>query len=112
MPTKAKGIAKDVRNTLPIPSKKDREKNMLTSPHTRLKAPAFPDRSLIFFPPKKLIYALQCIWANSKLNYIIFDINILSLSLKRHLINTKLIKKLSIELYPDFSAFKFPLHFL
>ena len=51
MPMKAKGIAKDVKNTLPMPSKKDREKKMLTSPHTRLKVPEFSDRLLIFFPP-------------------------------------------------------------
>jgi len=51
MPIKAKGIAKDVRNTLPIPSQKGREKNMLRSPHTRLKVPAFSDSLLIFFPP-------------------------------------------------------------
>lgn len=51
IPARAKGIAKNVRNRLPIPSQKERERNMLISPEKRLKIPLILEFPLILFPP-------------------------------------------------------------
>lgn len=51
MPIRAKGMAKDVRNTLATPNQKDREIKTLINPHTRLKIPVIPEPLLILLPP-------------------------------------------------------------
>lgn len=59
IPARAKGIAKDVKNRLPIPDQKEREINMLISPKKRLKIPLISDIPLILFPPvKNMIFKL------------------------------------------------------
>lgn len=51
IPARANGIAKDVRNRLPIPTQKEREINTLISPKKRLKIPLMPEFPLILLPP-------------------------------------------------------------
>lgn len=54
IPARANGIAKDVKNRLPIPNQKERERNMLISPKTRLKIPLNLELPLILSPPVKM----------------------------------------------------------
>ncbi len=58
IPEMETGIAKEVRNRLPVPSQKEREINTLISPDIRLRIPLKPEKSLISFPParKPLMY--------------------------------------------------------
>lgn len=59
IPARAKGIAKDVKNKLPIPDQKEREINILISPKTRLKIPLISELPLILSPPlKNMIFKL------------------------------------------------------
>lgn len=53
IPARAKGIANDVKNRLPIPNQKEKERNMLMSPKKRLKIPLIPEPPLILPPPAK-----------------------------------------------------------
>lgn len=53
IPARAKGIAKVVKKRLPIPNQKERERNMLISPKTRLKIPLTSGLPLILSPPIK-----------------------------------------------------------
>lgn len=50
MPAREKGIAKNVKNRLPIPNQKERDRNMLISPKIRLKVPLTSEFSFILFP--------------------------------------------------------------
>ncbi|AKB28345.1 hypothetical protein MSSIT_1626 [Methanosarcina siciliae T4/M] len=51
IPARAKGIAKDVKNRLPIPNQKERARNTLISPKKRLKIPLISEFPLILSPP-------------------------------------------------------------
>ncbi|WP_229390694.1 hypothetical protein [Methanosarcina sp. DH2] len=48
IPAREKGIAKDVKNRLPIPNQNEREKRTLISPKKRLKIPLMSEFPLIF----------------------------------------------------------------
>lgn len=50
IPARAKGTAKDVKNRLPIPNQKERDRNMLISPKIRLKIPLTSEFPFTLFP--------------------------------------------------------------
>ncbi|AAM06343.1 predicted protein [Methanosarcina acetivorans C2A] len=60
IPARAKGIANDVKNRLPIPNQKERARNTLISPKKRLKTPLISEFPLILSPPvTNVVFNLQ-----------------------------------------------------
>ena len=58
-PNNGKGIVKEVKNMLPVPSQKERKISMLISPNIGLRIPLKPETPLDFtsYYPKVLMYS-------------------------------------------------------